>query len=483
MRYRLPIILLSSMSLAQPGRSQQQGVDNFALSDAELNAINPSLRIVPGDAAGPAKPAMQSVPDNPVAVEQAPTSASTDLAPTQQAIMDTEDVDTLPVAIDRAPLAPELPPPNEFAGAPSVPGSRKDLAYGEAPEEYVVEEGDTLYDICDQLIDEPEYWPKLWALNPAIRNPHFIYPKMRLAFYSGDANNPPYLNVVEEDDVVPVDKGGIVEAQMLPPKKDISHLLLEATKPLDTPIIADSEVAIPEDIARDFEVWGETYQNNQISVVIPAFVFADEPAEVGEVVAGVEGQTLTGYNTRVILDGEGMAAGSTYTVLRSSGSVRREDSDDFVGYRYEFVANVKVLQILPDGFAEATATFVRMGARSGDIVVPYLSTQRSIPSGDQLGNVSPADSIVIGFEQPGRVLGGRGDLILLSGKVTPGQYVPIYRDLRKNAPASAAAKMPTNNRVAGYVRVVDTVGEASVGYIVRNDYDLRVGDLTQQANL
>ena len=102
-----------------------------------------------------------------------------------------------------APLtrdAPPLPPPNEFAGAPPIPGTMRAMAEGEAPEEYQVEPGDNLYDICDQLLDEAGYWPKLWALNPDIKNPHFIFPNMRLRFYAGDDETPPYLQVVSEDE-------------------------------------------------------------------------------------------------------------------------------------------------------------------------------------------------------------------------------------------------------------------------------------------
>ena len=43
-----------------------------------------------------------------------------------------------------------------------MPGTLRVLSEEEAPEEYIVEPGDTLFDICDQLLDEGSYWPKLW---------------------------------------------------------------------------------------------------------------------------------------------------------------------------------------------------------------------------------------------------------------------------------------------------------------------------------
>jgi hypothetical protein len=41
---------------------------------------------------------------------------------------------------------------------------------------YVVQEGDTLWDICEMFFNDPWYWPTLWAYNPQITNPHWIFP-------------------------------------------------------------------------------------------------------------------------------------------------------------------------------------------------------------------------------------------------------------------------------------------------------------------
>ena len=46
----------------------------------------------------------------------------------------------------------------------------------QVPEEYEVENGDTLWDICETFFNEPWRWPTVWALNPHVTNPHWIYP-------------------------------------------------------------------------------------------------------------------------------------------------------------------------------------------------------------------------------------------------------------------------------------------------------------------
>ena len=50
------------------------------------------------------------------------------------------------------------------------------FAQGEEPTVYVIQKGDTLWGLSDRFLKDPYYWPNLWARNPPITNPHYIYP-------------------------------------------------------------------------------------------------------------------------------------------------------------------------------------------------------------------------------------------------------------------------------------------------------------------
>ncbi|PWJ71788.1 MULTISPECIES: LysM peptidoglycan-binding domain-containing protein [unclassified Fibrobacter] len=60
---------------------------------------------------------------------------------------------------------------------------------------YIIKEGDTLWDLSDEFLNDPFAWPDLWENNRHIQDPHWIYPGDSL--YLGDS--------VREENVLRVD--------------------------------------------------------------------------------------------------------------------------------------------------------------------------------------------------------------------------------------------------------------------------------------
>lgn len=63
-----------------------------------------------------------------------------------------------------------------------------------APQQYIVKKGDTLWDISETFLNKPWRWPELWRKNDYINNPHLIYPGDVLHLLY-DAQGQPYLAV------------------------------------------------------------------------------------------------------------------------------------------------------------------------------------------------------------------------------------------------------------------------------------------------
>ena len=65
------------------------------------------------------------------------------------------------------------------AGTASEAEAQKYMISGEKkrePVDYEVRPGDTLWDLCDDFYGDPYWWARVWARNPQITNPHWIYP-------------------------------------------------------------------------------------------------------------------------------------------------------------------------------------------------------------------------------------------------------------------------------------------------------------------
>ncbi len=73
------------------------------------------------------------------------------------------------------------------------------------PDSYVVQRGDTLWDIASMFLRDPWYWPEIWQINPQVENPHLIFPGDTLSLaYLGDGR--PVINVERGPQVA--DAGG-----------------------------------------------------------------------------------------------------------------------------------------------------------------------------------------------------------------------------------------------------------------------------------
>lgn len=73
-----------------------------------------------------------------------------------------------------APATPSNSNPTGTAG--TQVSFSPNASWRNAPRRYIVQPGDTLWDISRRFLGSPWYWPKLWTKNPQIQNPHWIFP-------------------------------------------------------------------------------------------------------------------------------------------------------------------------------------------------------------------------------------------------------------------------------------------------------------------
>ena len=385
---------------------------------------------------------------------------------------------------DISPTAPQIASPNEFAGAPPIPGSTRDLAVSEAPEEYDVEPGDTLIDICDQLINEPGYWPKLWSLNPKIKNPHYIYPGMKLAFYSGDESTPPYLQVVAEDEVVPIDRGTLNFEQLA--AGGSIDTILEQEKLQPTLVISSDELSSLDQSVSEIDEVGNLYSSDVLALTVPGFIFSDEVNNLGTITIGSDGQGYSGASDDVLINQTSeISPGKTYSVLRPLGRVKNVKNED-VGFQYTYVGNIKISTVLEKS-GQAIGIIAdgsRIGAQKGDVIVNYISTKRTI-TGSTSTFSSPRDASIVSFEEPDQPLGGEGSFAFFDrgskNGISAGESFIIYQQFGKFSLTDETSIIPKDDfRQVGTVKIIDTTETGSVGYITYSTREMLIGDRTDK---
>ena len=77
---------------------------------------------------------------------------------------------------------------------------------------YIVKEGDTLWDLSDEFLNDPFAWPDLWENNRHIQDPHWIYPGDSI--YFGDSTRDEQVTIPTSQNRYPC--GGAVADTNLP---------------------------------------------------------------------------------------------------------------------------------------------------------------------------------------------------------------------------------------------------------------------------
>ena len=336
-----------------------------------------------------------------------------------------------------------LIPPGGLYGVESsaaAPGQPDDLPGGGAvPEFHVVKKGDTLWSVCDTYFRDPWRWPRLWAQNPLITNPHWIFPGDVVRMHEAGAAP-----------VTPVAAGGSTE-----------------------PLIRSTRQG--------------SLTSNALVLREVGFVEAKDMA-VSAVVSGSREEKImlsTGDSAYLSFPKERpLRAGERYTVFVADTDhpVRAPGSNTVLGYLVRIKGDVVVDQIADQKSARGTLVDLMDSIERGDMVSPVVRQFRRIeprPSGVNLevrivaafsaAHMLSAESFVV-------LSRGRKDGVEIGNRsfvVRRGDgYRRIMESWEKNDP-----NYP--NEVVGELWVVDVREDTALAWIARSTKEIKVGELAE----
>ena len=204
------------------------------------------------------------------------------------------------------------------------------------PDEYVVQKGDTLWDISAQFLQEPWLWPNIWKGNPQIENPHLIYP--------GDVIS---LTYKDGQPVLSVNGSGVVS-------NGRNVKLSPAVRSYERD---DAIQPIPVDAIQQF-------------LSRPRIVTDEEMADWPYVVSSYDEHLISGAGNKLYVRGlPEDSTGNRYGLYRKGPAYinPRKDKDDILGYEAIYLGDV-VIEKMGDP-ASAIVTLSKREILGGDRLV------------------------------------------------------------------------------------------------------------------
>lgn len=303
------------------------------------------------------------------------------------------------------------------------------------PDEYVVQVGDTLWDIAATFLRDPWYWPEIWYINPQIENPHLIYPGDVLALVYIDGQ-PRVSNV----------RGSTYR---LSPEARITPL-------------SEAINSVPYDSIASFLSSGVILEKDEIRE-LPYLV-----ATKGEHLLAAAGNTIY---VRQMND----EAGARFNLVHVGDPLRDPDDNRLVGYQGILIGE-GTLRRTGDP-ATVAMTDSRQEAKQGDLLVPAsvdvpLNFFPKAPSGPVDGRIM---AVVGGVTQIGQyqvVVVNRGT----SDGLAVGDVLTVFQDgaVVRDHVGGGDVKLPDES--AGTVMVFKVYDEIGYGLVMEATQAIHIND-------
>ena len=312
----------------------------------------------------------------------------------------------------------------------------------EEPTVYTIVQGDTLWGLSKRFLNDPFYWPNLWAANGTIGNPHFIYPGQRVRVY-GDR--------LEIEQTPREGAPSVVPAAAEP-----------AAKPAEPP--APVEEAVP---AREFSVTGGE-----------GFLMEREIVPSGIIVSTHQNREIVGVDDIVYADIgrlNGANVGDRFSIYKKMGAVSHPVTNEILGDRVMPLGELQLSEV-DDKVSKAiiTKSFQEIGA--GSFLLPYRDKKVKVA-------LRAADRDLVGYiveTQTGNTALAVGDVVYLdlgaAHGLKAGNMLYIVRDVKPDQRYALARieKLPVE--VLGALVVLDTGLNTSTAVIVKSVDTVYRGD-------
>ncbi len=405
-------------------------------------AVVPLLLLLPGAAAAqrvidPAQPGAAPTGPAPNPYLPAPAPAP----PPPPTIYVVPPGGTVPGAAGQEPEEPE----GLYLGGPTT--TTDGVRYeGELPEVHVVAKGDTLWDICSYYFGDAWKWPEVWGLNPAITNPHWIYP------------------------------GDLVRLLVSGPRAPSESPVAAAEQPIAERPLTAEEPQAP----------GPRMSPTAVELRQLAFVSTEDLKVSSRVSGSTQDKEMLSLGDEVYLEypaGQPPQVGARYSIYAPQKDIKHPDTGAKIGHYVLVRGELQVLEVKKDKRALAIIRqvnahgVIERGERVGTLKTQFkmlepVPAEKSV-EGVIAGLIGSDD--LIGAWQVVFIDRGTEDGVRIGNRmlaVRRGDALP------KNAELSVAGKDDRRypDHYLGTLIIVDAGKTTAMGLLTRTDQELLIGD-------
>lgn len=405
-----------------------------------------------------------------------------------------------------------------------IPDSEwSEIATAAKVDSYTVVRNDWLFKISKRLFGTGFYYPKIWALNSYITNPHFIEPGMILSFTTGSSSKAPEvkLGAFSENELkAQPGTGGVKRSSDLAnfgentipdwvkekralenqgvyfqyaSEETMSDLEKAGARALNKeyesyePPRSDFDVIVPKNYDKSgFDRSSRIAYSFKEGFYLSTFVSTNIVQDLGYLANGPDENIWFSTLDHAFVkfdESINAVAGDKYSVYTSGGVVKQENSDR-QGYKYSIVGQIKLIRQIEDKweveFIEVSGTPQR-----GDRITVYTPKIERIT---RTYNPRLIEAAVMTGYEPGQNILGYGDVIYLdrgrADGVEMGNVFEIYgfkdRLTKRNITPQPTYKI-------GELTVITLTDNFATAIVTKSIRDFYPGDIaitkTKEAHL
>ena len=313
-----------------------------------------------------------------------------------------------------------------------------------APDTYVVERGDTLWDISALFLNEPWRWPELWSVNPDLRDPNLIYPGDVLYLRWDNGKPGVYLTSAPREGVT-----------KLSPKM--------RSEPL-----ASAIPEIPRDVIDPF------IANHRFETAVDRSLHP-------RVAGGSGGRLISGMGDSIYVAGRLSSGVVTYDVVRPSQELTDPISGEFLG---QLMMSVGRVALSHEGANKGEASrfdvvAAREELRVGDILLPVVGGEVVSVFKPRAPDVEVSSGVILSVDSGVSQIGALDVVATNLGRddaVEVGHVLEVIKVAEKIRDPETREWLSVPAAHAGTLILFAVHEKASFGLILRANQPLAVGD-------